>query len=78
MFLLIIFEILGLLQPLSRWFMWKVDLVVITFLLVVIVPFYQFYLVLNNRLSNQNSLVGGVFCFLLCFRSPLPLLGPFC
>jgi len=79
MFLLIIFEILGLLQPLSRWFMWKVDLVVITFLLVVIVPFYQFYLVLNNRLSNQNALVGAlasetVFLYLFWkIGSPLPL-----
>lgn len=47
----------------SRWFMWKVDLIVMIILLVMIIPFYQFYLILSNRLNTRNAFVGGMSTF---------------
>jgi len=47
MFELIIFEILALLQPASRFLHWRIGLYSMLFLLVFLIPFYIAYLLLN-------------------------------
>jgi hypothetical protein len=48
MFELIIFEILDVLERGSRWFNWKLDLYLMLFLLIFVLPFYQFYLLFDT------------------------------
>jgi len=55
MFQLIIFEILGILNPSVRWFTWKLDLWSMILLLIFIVPFYQFYLLSDNLVTERRK-----------------------
>ena len=58
MFELIIFEILGWLDPASRLFHWKLGLYCILFLLVVLLPFQiSYFIVRTSGLGKQAVLV---------------------
>lgn len=66
MFELIIFEILDILDRNSRWWNWKIDLYVMMALLIVIIPYYMFYLFLSHYTrSKGQKLLGSSFLFLL-------------
>jgi hypothetical protein len=43
MFELIIFEILGIMDPSSRYFHWQLDLCLILIMLIVVIPLYIAY-----------------------------------
>eukprot|EP01116_Phalansterium_solitarium_P007189 TRINITY_DN1970_c0_g2_i1.p3 TRINITY_DN1970_c0_g2~~TRINITY_DN1970_c0_g2_i1.p3 ORF type:complete len:268 (+),score=82.39 TRINITY_DN1970_c0_g2_i1:1143-1946(+) len=71
MFELIIFEIMDVLDRNSRWFNWKVDLWLMSIGVIVVIPFYQFYLFfstcgLSRRLTwlaSLTLLAGFVYGF---------------
>ncbi|XP_046400358.1 Golgi pH regulator [Ischnura elegans] len=57
MFELIIFEILGVLNSSSRYFHWNVGLYSMLFLVIVLIPFYIGYFIVNNLRFVRASLV---------------------
>ncbi|CAF1252130.1 unnamed protein product [Adineta steineri] len=82
MFELIIFEILALLKPTSRYLYWHIVLYSMLFLLVFLIPFYIAYLLLNTvkivrdfRLVLLFTLIA--WCFYLYvfwkFGNPFPI-----
>ena len=62
MFELIIFEILGVLDPISRLFHWKLGLYFILFLLVFVLPFTISYLIV------KTSGISNFFVYLIILR----------
>ncbi|KAL4229367.1 Golgi pH regulator A [Mactra antiquata] len=86
MFVLIIFEIIGFMDPSSRYFHWKLQLFVILFLLIVILPAYiGFFVISNIRLVPpkrhvQVLLTFVSWCIFLYFfwkmGDPFPILSP--
>lgn len=86
MFVLIIFEIIGILDTSSRYFHWKLQLFVILFLLIVILPAYIAFFVLSNlRLVPPKGHVRVMltfvsWCVFLYFfwkiGDPFPILSP--
>lgn len=68
MFELIIFEILALLQPTSRYLHWRIGLYSMLFLLVFLIPFYIGYLLLNTvQLVREYRLVPFLTLIAWCF-----------
>lgn len=49
---LIIFEICSILSPRMRWFLWKTNLFLISFFVLIILPFFLFYYLFSNE-SNS-------------------------
>ncbi|XP_060606517.1 Golgi pH regulator A-like [Ruditapes philippinarum] len=86
MFVLIIFEIIGIMDSSSRYFHWKLQLFVILFLLIVILPAYIAFFVLSNlRLVPPKghvrvTLTFVSWCVFLYFfwkiGDPFPILSP--
>lgn len=57
MFELIIFEIIGLLESSSRYFHWRLELTLILFMLIALIPFYIAYSSISNiSFGNRKSL----------------------
>lgn len=48
MFELIIFEIVGLLESSSRYFHWRLELTLLLFMVIALIPFYIAYSSINN------------------------------
>jgi len=48
MFELIIFEVLDVLSRTSRWLHWRLDLTVMLFNVVALLPFYLFYMLVSS------------------------------
>jgi len=86
MFELIIFEIVDVLEPGSRFFHWKLGLYLILFMLIVVLPFYiAYFIVTNLRFSpskrhTQVGLAFAVWCIFFYFfwkiGDPFPILSP--
>ncbi|CAF1337152.1 unnamed protein product [Adineta steineri] len=82
MFELIIFEILALLQPASRYLHWRIGLYCMLFLLVFLIPFYIAYLLLNTvkivrdfRLVLFFTLIAWCFYLYMFWKlgNPFPI-----
>jgi hypothetical protein len=58
MFELIIFEIVDVLSPDTRWLNWQFDIYVMLILLIFVLPFYMFYLVVSYYVSPQPLRFG--------------------
>ncbi|CAF0974247.1 unnamed protein product [Adineta ricciae] len=68
MFELIIFEILDLLNPRSRYIYWQTELYAMLFLLVFLIPFYIAYLLLNTiKIVRDFRLVLVLTIVAWCF-----------
>ncbi|MDP2436449.1 MAG: Golgi pH regulator family protein [archaeon] len=71
MFELIIFEILDMLDRSTRWWNWKIDLIVILCLLILVLPCYQFFLIFTNLSFPRNRAVLAALvcqgCYLYLF-----------
>ncbi|KAJ1928406.1 hypothetical protein IWQ60_002071 [Tieghemiomyces parasiticus] len=71
LFELIIFEIADILDRGSRWFYWKVSLYAILLLVIVVLPFYQFYLLLSHpkgsRFARRHRLPLAGLAWLVYF-----------
>lgn len=86
MFVLIIFEIIGIMESSSRYFHWKLQLFVILFVLIVILPAYIAFFVLSNvryvppKSHIQVMLTFVFWCIFLYFfwkiGDPFPILSP--
>jgi len=81
MFGLIIFEIVGAFDHDMRWMNWKIDLVVMLTLLVLLIPYYIFYLIVKDYVAGRRMAhpVASVLLiiFLYCFWTigdPFPIL----
>lgn len=48
MFELIIFEIIGLLESTSRYFHWRLELTLLLFMVIALIPFYIAYSSISN------------------------------
>lgn len=59
MFELIIFEIIGLLESSSRYFHWRLELTLLLFMVIALIPFYIAY-------SSISNIRIGMLCF-FCF-----------
>lgn len=57
MFELIIFEIIGLLESSSRYFHWRLELTLLLFMVIALIPFYIAY-------SSISNIRFGMFIFL--------------
>jgi hypothetical protein len=58
MFCLVLFEVLDVLSHDARWFNWKLDLVMMTIILIFVIPYYFFFLLFRNmEWPWQNSLL---------------------
>lgn len=84
MFELIIFEIVGILDPYSRKFVWKLGIHVLLGMLIFVLPFLIIYSILSNcrfvaksRL-NMLSILGWLFFMYMFWRigDPFPILSP--
>ncbi|CAF0934648.1 unnamed protein product [Didymodactylos carnosus] len=84
MFELIIFEILGLLHPSSRFLHWRIGLYSMLFLLVFLIPFYIAYMLLNTvkiirdfRMVLLFTLIAWFFYLYLFWKlgDPFPILS---
>ncbi|KAL4143779.1 hypothetical protein QTP88_006065 [Uroleucon formosanum] len=58
MFELIIFEIVGILEPSSRYIFWNIILYKMLFMVVVLIPFYLCYFTLSNMYPFFQKKVG--------------------
>lgn len=84
MFELIIFEILGYLQPSSRLFHWKLLIYCMLLVLVFLIPFYiGYFLVLNLQWvpNGFKKIVAFAYWFVFFYgfwkiRNPFPILSP--
>uniref|UniRef100_A0A8C6RMU4 G protein-coupled receptor 89 n=1 Tax=Nannospalax galili TaxID=1026970 RepID=A0A8C6RMU4_NANGA len=83
MFELIIFEILGVLNTSSRYFHWKMNLYIILFILVFMVPFYIGYFIMSNiQLLHKQRLLFSCLLWLTFMYffwklgDPFPILSP--
>ena len=85
MFELIIFEILGILDPTSRLIHWKLGLYSILFTVIFLLPFYiSFFIVKTLRFAHHRKTVIWLstliwLCFLYMFwklGNPFPILNP--
>lgn len=68
MFELIIFEILGILRPDSRYFYWKFTIYIMLIMLIFILPFCISYFIINNSGFIKNKLwtkIGAVLLYIL-------------
>lgn len=58
MFELIIFEIIGLLESSSRYFHWRLELTLLLFLVIALIPFYIAYSSISNiRFGKKNNFI---------------------
>lgn len=68
MFELIIFEILGVINPNSRYFYWKITIYIMLIMLIIILPFcISYFIILNSRL-RRNPLgvrIGALILYIL-------------
>lgn len=75
MFELIIFEIIGLLESSSRYFHWRLELTLLLFMVIALIPFYIAYssisnicfgmIIFVNNILNENqsgSIKKGIAC----------------
>ena len=83
MFELIIFEIIGLLDMGSRFFHWKLNLYVMLFVVVVLVPFCIAYFITGNiRFLQKYKIISACICWTLFvylflkIGDPFPILSP--
>ncbi|KAL5268091.1 hypothetical protein ACHWQZ_G002071 [Mnemiopsis leidyi] len=85
MFELIIFEILGVMDLSSRLFHWKLNLYFALVLLIVVLPMYMSYIVLNSLRILKQQRLTALFCFLSWtvyfyffwkLGDPFPLMNP--
>jgi len=82
MFELIIFEILGVLNKESRLFHWRLNLYIMLFLVVFIIPFAISYFIVNNIRLFRNVKIPaaiGMWCIFIFFfwkiGDPFPILS---
>lgn len=85
MFELIIFEILGILEPTSRYINWKIGLYSMLFTLIFILPFYiSFFIVKTLRFAHHrktviwfSTLIWLLFLYIFWkLGNPFPILNP--
>uniref|UniRef100_T1KIS1 Abscisic acid G-protein coupled receptor-like domain-containing protein n=2 Tax=Tetranychus urticae TaxID=32264 RepID=T1KIS1_TETUR len=84
MFELIIFEIIGILDPSTRFFYWKFILYFMLFIIILILPLYMSYFILCNitfvakrYIKPMAFLVWLIFIFLFWkIGDPFPILSP--
>ncbi|XP_063223274.1 Golgi pH regulator isoform X2 [Bacillus rossius redtenbacheri] len=84
MFELIIFEIIGFLDPSSRFFHWNLGLYMMLFMVIVLIPFYICYFILSNiRLVRKQMIrpltLASWLLFIYLFwkiGDPFPILSP--
>jgi hypothetical protein len=78
-FELIIFEILDIFDRNLRWFNWKLSLYLMVYLLILILPFYQFYLFVSQkfRLDQRRTLTISSIAYLIFFYFFWKLGDPF-
>ncbi|WAR05276.1 GPHR-like protein [Mya arenaria] len=86
MFVLIIFEIIGIMDSSSRYFHWKLQLFATLFMLIVLLPAYIAFFVLSNlrfvpqKPHIQVALTFVSWCVFLYFfwkiGDPFPILSP--
>ena len=58
LFMLVIFEIMAVMDPWSRWIYWRLSLYLVLLGLTVVCPMYTFYLfldIVNFKLSQQDN-----------------------
>lgn len=65
LFQLIIFEILDILDPGSRWTQWKFTLWSMLIILVFVIPFYQIYTMVRHQLPMMPHFHTAVFCLII-------------
>lgn len=82
MFLLVIFEIMGVLDASSRWYMWKADINLMLLLLILVLPAYTFALLARSYFSTARAAaaatVGLMAIFLFAFYKlgdPFPIVS---
>lgn len=63
MFELIIFEIIGLLDTSSRYFHWRLELTLLLFLVIALIPFYIAYSSICNIGFGKKMLLRFFFSF---------------
>lgn len=84
MFELIIFEIIGILDPSTRFFYWKLILYIMLFIIILILPLYISYCILCNvtfiakrYIKPMTFLIWCIFIFLFWkIGDPFPILSP--
>ncbi|KAK9761402.1 hypothetical protein K7432_013731 [Basidiobolus ranarum] len=70
LFELIIFEIAGVMENSSRWLHWKLNIYGLLLNVIVLIPFFQFFLLLSNRregFTRRNCLALAAGCWLVYF-----------
>ncbi|RIA89758.1 Abscisic acid G-protein coupled receptor-domain-containing protein [Glomus cerebriforme] len=70
LFELIIFEIMDIMHKDSRYICWKITLYVSLFLVIILIPAYQLYLLIANiqeSLSKRYSIIIALVCWLIYF-----------
>lgn len=67
MFELIIFEIIGLLEQSSRYFHWRLELTLLLFMVVAVIPFYIAYSSISNIRFGKIWHFSPIFCFPMHF-----------
>ncbi|RWS21346.1 hypothetical protein B4U80_01212, partial [Leptotrombidium deliense] len=84
MFELIIFEIIGFLDTSSRYIHWKLSIYAMLFMLIVVLPFYTGYFIINNIRFVKKQLIkpfaiASWLLFMYMFwkiGDPFPILSP--
>ncbi|PKY43372.1 hypothetical protein RhiirA4_457348 [Rhizophagus irregularis] len=70
LFELIIFEIMDVMHKDSRYICWKITLYVSLFLVIILIPAYQLYLLITNiqeSLPKRYSIIFALLCWLIYF-----------
>ncbi|GBC14354.2 Golgi pH regulator isoform X2 [Rhizophagus irregularis DAOM 181602=DAOM 197198] len=70
LFELIIFEIMDVMHKDSRYICWKITLYVSLFLVIILIPAYQLYLLITNiqeSLPKRYSIIIALLCWLIYF-----------
>lgn len=77
MFELIIFEIAGLCERSSRWYLWKFDLWAMVILCVFVLPFYLSYDLVSSRGLTKRSSFFISLALLTAFLNAFRLIGSY-
>ncbi|KAF0517988.1 Golgi pH regulator [Gigaspora margarita] len=68
LFELIIFEIVEIMHKDSRWFCWKMTLYILLFLVIILMPFYQLYLIIT-KIQESLRLRYSIVIVILCWAT---------
>lgn len=63
MFELIIFEIIGLLESSSRYFHWRLELTLLLFMVIALIPFYIAYSSISNIRFGMITMFNFIYKF---------------